>query len=206
MCCTLPQQRLIRIFSSDKIQDKKAIIPMHTKTQRTPRYSRRKTDPPPYHTFECLGDYFVFDTSTCRFYQIDKPKFRFLELCRSMTISEAKKTLRTSMEFSDDVVNDTASFILKLARNGLFDVPDFSMSKKEIKEKLEKIEQTPLYSVELMLADTCNLACKYCFCETCRDILGKGLMKKNTARQAVDMLFAKSGKLEILFFSEENPF
>ena len=96
--------------------------------------------PPPYHIFTVLGDYFVFDTSGCRFYKIEEPTYRFLELCLSCSIPEAKKTMLREGKFPEQTVKEIAKTISILSKNGLFDVPDFSISDEYLEKKLAVVE------------------------------------------------------------------
>ena len=40
-----------------------------------------ENQPPPYHAFEHLGEFFVYDTYNCAFFHIDEPTKIFLDLC-----------------------------------------------------------------------------------------------------------------------------
>ncbi len=153
-----------------------------------------------------LGEYFVFDTSACRFYKIDELTYKFLKLCRSRSIMAAKKALLKGRKFFTKAINGVAKEIALLSENGLFDVPDYSISDEEIQKELDRSCSRPITGIELALAETCNLACKYCYCGTCRDMPNKGLMSEKVAHQAVDWLFKNSGnakKVGITLFGGE---
>lgn len=165
-----------------------------------------KRKPPPYHTFECLGERFVYDTSSCRFYRIDKPTHQFLDLCRTCSIDEAKSTLLNRGDFSSEAVESVANEVAVMAEHGLFDVPDYSISPEHMERQLDQRYSASWNKLELALAETCNLACKYCYCGTCRDMPNQGLMSETVARQAITWLFAMSGrseKVSITFFGGE---
>ncbi|MBI5821379.1 MAG: radical SAM protein [Verrucomicrobia bacterium] len=167
--------------------------------------SRRK--PPPYHAFECLGERLVYDTSSCRFYRINEPTHRYLDLCRTCSIKEARAQLLTDGRFSSEVVDSVAREAALLAKHGLFDVPDYSITTKTLEQQLNERYSTSWTKLELALAETCNLACKYCYCGTCREIVpNQGLMSETVARQAITWLFAVSGRnknVSITFFGGE---
>lgn len=161
---------------------------------------------PPYHIFECLGERFIYDTSSCRFFHIDEPTYHFLDLCRAYSIEEAGSMLLNSNRFQSEVIESVANEVNILKKHGLFDVPDYSISAKSLERELEQRYSTPWNKLELALSETCNLACKYCYCGTCRDMPNQGLMSETVARQAVTWLFAVSGKSEsvsITFFGGE---
>ena len=75
-----------------------------------------------------------------------------------------------------------------------------------MEQQLEQRYTAPWTKLELALSETCNLACKYCYCSTCRDMPNQGLMSETVARQAITWLFAMSGRnknLSITFFGGE---
>lgn len=162
--------------------------------------------PPPYHAFECLGERFVYDTSTCRFYSIDELTHLFLDLCCTCSIDEAKRIFLDRDDFSSEAVESVANEVAIMAGHGLFDVPDYSISADRMELELRQRYATTWNKLELALAETCNLACKYCYCGTCRDMPNQGLMSETVARQAITWLFAMSGRSEqvsITFFGGE---
>jgi uncharacterized protein len=164
-------------------------------------------EPPPYYTFECLGERFAYDCSSCRFFHIDEPTQRFLELFMSCSIDEAKKKLLDQGRFPSEVVESVAHEIFILKGHGLFDVPDHSISTEQMERQLQHRYTMPWNKLELALSEVCNLACKYCYCGTCRDITpNQGMMSEAIARQAITWLFAVSGRSEsvhITFFGGE---
>jgi uncharacterized protein len=162
--------------------------------------------PPPYHIFKRLEDYFVFDTSTCHFYKIDEITYDFLKLCLKYSIKDAQKKLLKKRKFLPELINSVAQEIAILSDNGLFDIPDYSMQDEEIKRGLNRAYLAPITGIELALADTCNLACKYCYCGTSRNMPVSGLMTEDIAHQAVKWLFDASGrasKVNITFLGGE---
>lgn len=162
--------------------------------------------PPPYHAFECLGERFVYDTSSCRFFRIDEPTHRFLDLCRTCSIEEARNILLGQDVFAAEMVKSVSHEVSVMAEHGLFDVPDYSISAEQMERELRQRYATPWNRLELALAETCNLACKYCYCSTCRDMPNQGLMSETVVRQAITWLFAMSGRSEqvsITFFGGE---
>lgn len=162
--------------------------------------------PPAYHTFECLGERLVYDTSSCRFFSIDEPTHAFLDLCRTCSIDEAKKKLLTQGGFSSELIGSVAKEVAVMADHGLFDVPDYSISTELMERELRQRYESPWNKLELALAETCNLACAYCYCGTGSNMLNQGLMSEAVARQAITWLFAVSGRsdtVNITFFGGE---
>lgn len=67
--------------------------------------------------------------------------------------------------------------------------------------------EAPWTKLELALSEVCNLACRYCYCGTCRDeVPNQGRMSETIARAAINWLFAVSGRSKdvgITFFGGE---
>lgn len=165
-----------------------------------------KKSPPPYHIFTVLGNYFVFDTSGCRFYKIDELAYRFLELCLSCSISEAQNALLMEGNFSSQEIERIAQEIILLSENGLFDKPSPYFDEESFKKNLDQIDKTAVIVMELILTDSCNLACKYCYCAYQHKASEPKFMTKYIARKAVDKFFelSKSAeRLNIVLFGGE---
>ncbi len=163
--------------------------------------------PPPYHTFDCRGEQFVYVTSSRRFFRVDQPTRQFLDLCRTGSIENAAEQMRQSGFFPSEVVTSVACEVALLAEHGLFDAADHAIRTNRLERDLSQRYATPWNKLELALAETCNLACKYCYCGTCRDLVpNQGLMSESVARQAITWLFAMSGRekeVSITFFGGE---
>ena len=137
----------------------------------------------PFHIFEYDGKYFAYHFA----------------LGECVKISEAAFACLRS--WSCDGVPDGGGDELRqefsaLASIGFFEpyVPD--IPNEDQFERLLKARYSSSWTkLELALAETCNLACKYCYCGTCRDVVpNRGLMQGSVARQAINGLFASSGQ------------
>ncbi len=160
----------------------------------------------PYKTLEYLDHNFVFDTTSGQFFKIDACTKDFLDLCLSQPIDNAKAQMLKAGNYSNDEIDSVATEIKILAEQGLFKIPDYSISPIQMERELKRRYTTPWNKLELALAESCNLACTYCYCATCRDMPNRGLMSETVARQAITWLFAVSGKSEqvsITFFGGE---
>lgn len=94
----------------------------------------------------------------------------------------------------------------RLRANGFFDdVPGAWADDAAFEAALAARDAEPSDKVELSLAETCNLACRYCYCGTCRGkVDSHGLMPPETAVEAVERLFAATdGDVAITFFGGE---
>lgn len=77
----------------------------------------------------------------------------------------------------------------------------------EFDRLLRRRYEAPWTKLELALSEVCNLACRYCYCGTCRDeVPNQGRMGEAVARAAINWLFAvsgRSGEVGITFFGGE---
>jgi len=162
---------------------------------------------PPYHVFEHSGLNFLYDTKSCKFIFIDSPTRIFLESCLTHSVDEARRILLESQEIPEETLRSIAGEVSVLAQNGLFDRPDYSITQATFEKELARRYEAPWNKLELALSEGCNLACLYCYCGTCRDLLtSQGLMNESIARQSINWLFAVCGKSEtvsITFFGGE---
>ena len=170
--------------------------------------SKRPNTPPPFHLFQVLDEYFVYDTTTGRFLHIDEPTSRFLERCLSMSPAEAERALKKEGKIPAETLKGIAREVKKLMKTGLLQVPDYSLTPEEVERQLARRFNGGWNQLALSLAETCNLACRYCYCATSRDMPPPEipLMTEEMARQSINWLFAVSGKsqsVEITLFGGE---
>lgn len=168
--------------------------------------SSREHSLPPYHLFEKLGHYFAYDLTSHRFLAVDEPAYCLLSACLTMPLSEAKDRILLTERFSPEVIEGVVREVELLAGHGLFDAPDLHMSGVEVSCALRRRYADAWTKLELALAETCNLACTYCYCETSRDMPRKGFMSEGVARKAIDWLFRVSGdarELSLTLFGGE---
>lgn len=161
---------------------------------------------PPFFTFKHLGEFFVYDTYNCVFFHIDEPTKDFLDICIQMPFEDAKQAFLSSVKHSGEDKEGIIREVEIMAENGLFLAPNYNLSERSMEKQLKLRYESAWDKLELALSESCNLACKYCYCSTCRDTPEKGLMSEKVARAAVNWLFANSGKSEkvsITFFGGE---
>ena len=163
--------------------------------------------PPPFHLFSIYDHYFLFDTTGGLFYQIEKIAYRFLELALDNPINVAKSIMIREGEYTFRQINEVYKNISLMEKNGLFDCPNFYTKDSQNDLIAEKIGQSEWTSIQLVLTNQCNLACKYCYCSRTNDFpLKKEIMSQETLRKSIELLFKKSGtapKLNIVFFGGE---
>ena len=161
---------------------------------------------PAFHIFKILDCYFMFDVKNCIFYKINKIFFDFL----SIWYSEVSYTIDDAIQLIKKAHYSSNSITLFIA--AIDDLTKSDILHKYIEcAPLNEIHQlelnqwneyTDLVSIELMLAEACNMSCKYCFCGKKNETL----MSKQTAQKAIDFLINVSGKrknIDILFFGGE---
>ena len=160
----------------------------------------------PLHTFEVLGEYFLFDTSNCIFFRIDRLTHDFLRSYKSRGLTAALETLRRNLDPSD-----FSHFLRELKtmhKFGLFDAPRTYINLNSAKRKLHQVKfSCSLRDIQLILTEKCNLSCRYCYCraeEKKTKITPHGEMSKEKAQSAVDLLLRQDGdELMLTFFGGE---
>lgn len=160
----------------------------------------------PYRILEAKKELFLYVTSLHRFFRIDIPTAELLRLCSEHQFEEAKEIFTKQGKFSKNTISEVIIDVAQFAKQGLFKLPDYSISSSTMEKQLEQRYSSAWDKLELALSEACNLACKYCYCSTVRDMPQQGVMSEDVARAAINWLFAVSGKSEsisITFFGGE---
>lgn len=162
---------------------------------------------PPYHLFTVYDEFFLLDTVTMQFYQIDQLTFDFLEAAKTMPISDIKQKMQADRCYNVDDINEVYNEISLLASEGLFDIPENYITNLNIDDFLKLYDFTGHWGgIELNLANCCNFACKYCYCSKfIQKIEDMKLMDSEIAKKAIDMLlqYTPSTEINITFFGGE---
>ena len=149
----------------------------------------------PYHVFSYQGDSFVAHRG----------------LKRPLKISqEAKSHLerRAAGEQASPENEGLRREISALEESGFFEPCEQPIPTDAEFDRLLRLRyEAPWTKLELALSEVCNLACRYCYCGTCRDeVPNQGRMSETIARAAINWLFAVSGRSKevgITFFGGE---
>lgn len=167
--------------------------------------SESKGGLPPYHTFEFMGKFFVFDTSARQFYAIDQIAYDFLRLCESCSLEKAKKLLAESNKYSEDSINSVYKEVSMIAQEGLFDSLNNYFDNINVGEEIQRLNHEKLRRLELIVTDTCNLACKYCYCSMNCLKKHNQMMSREIIRKGIDSFIPESklDELDIIFFGGE---
>jgi uncharacterized protein len=156
---------------------------------------------PKSHLF-CLLHSLTFD----RIYGDRLLKQLYLAFCEPSSLSAIVD------KFSSDWDEKTlCSVINELIQKGLI-VTDNENDEKRFARLLKQgLEQKQIQHMYIIVTDSCNLSCKYCYIEEGRDKQKLGLMSTETARKSIDLfskLTEKSKKISITFYGGEpllNP-
>lgn len=158
----------------------------------------------PYHIVGYRGAYFVYHQTLARFIAVTEPAACYLEARLAGSASEAEAALRKAHPGD---ARSVLSDIETLEENGFFeDAAAAWHDEASFRGELERHSASPCGKIELSLAETCNLACRYCYLGTCRGkIEGHGVMSEEMALEAVEKLFSAGVRedVEITFFGGE---
>ncbi|MCP4639996.1 MAG: SPASM domain-containing protein [bacterium] len=142
----------------------------------------------PFHLFRKFDEAFVYSLNANRFMHIDPVTYDFLAECLHSSIDDARRSLVGQEKHPLDAVEEVAEEARVLAAEGFFETPDFAVSAADSERVLEARNASPWKRLELALAEDCNLACTYCYCDLPTRGGEPGLMPRETAKKAVDWL------------------
>ncbi len=151
---------------------------------------------PPYHAFIYKNLPFVFDIQNGVFFRITRSAYRLLQTAEAGDRAGARKGM------------DEAARELRLLREkGFFPLVAKTFTQSEDDRFIDRLVKMPTNKIDLSLAESCNLACKYCYCRT-NQALRKGLMPEDVALRAIDFLMERGGggkfpSYEVTFFGGE---
>lgn len=157
----------------------------------------------PLHLFVCGGSHFACHAGLGKCLAVSPEAYEFLTLLRDSPREEAERKFLAAHPDARAVVDETAV----LEKDGFLEPVETAFPDDEAFETaLAGRYADDWCRLELSLSERCNLACRYCYCGTCRDeVPNSGLMPSEIARRAVEWLFAHSGKsdVSITFFGGE---
>lgn len=144
----------------------------------------------PYEIFNIDNQKYLFDGSSASIYKIDSIVLEILGY-EGKTIEEIYDIFKDKID--EQVYRDTLDKMMKSS----FVVGN---------ESVDEVQDRPyLKGVTLMLVQSCNLACQYCFGSE-GEYFDKGIMQEKVALDTIDYLIEKSGNennLQITFFGGE---
>lgn len=149
--------------------------------------------------FEVKGKKFVYDIHSCIFFEIDDIVAEALQLyVKGTKPQEIQRLLgaRFTAHAVAEAINEIENLI---AERWLFTPDQFDGFTPDPGQEI--------YALSMIISQDCNLRCRYCYADT--GTFGqkrRQLMSVETARQAVDFLFAQCGNVRsllITFFGGE---
>ena len=158
-----------------------------------------------YCLFIYEGRCFAYHLGLGKCLSVSPAAYELLTLRQSMSWDVAKSAFLARHPKDESVVRETET----LAECGFFEPADNGFESDDgrfERELSRRYGEDPWSRLELSLSERCNLACRYCYCGTCRDELPNGgLMPWETARRAIDWLFAhcRGRDVTITFFGGE---
>ena len=157
-----------------------------------------------YSLFRQCGECFVFHIGAGRFVRVTPEAYAYLELRSGMSADEATRRFLAGHPGAEGVLADVAA----LEKDGFFEPVETLMpDDAEFEASLDERFLGPCNSIVLSVSSGCNLACRYCYCGVCRDVLpDKGLMPEAVALRAVDAIFAAADpkvNVRVTFFGGE---
>lgn len=167
--------------------------------------SYKTGSPPPYHVFKIHEEYFLFDTHSRRVYNIEEVFFHFLNLRLSHTTEETIHLLEEMHCFPSERIAACEALFTQLVENGILDITEYSINTEALTKAFDFFQKKGVARAEILLAESCNLACQYCFCRE-NNYKYNRLMSRETAAKVIDKLFEWSlnhKQLGINFFGGE---
>lgn len=161
---------------------------------------------PPFHVLKDEERFYVYGVALGVFFAVNEPSFDLLNLCLLYPWEEAASRFERQTRWPAATRRRVFQEVRAMLDNGLGNIPDSILPEDDYERIVARRYAGPWNKIELSLSEGCNLACKYCYCATSRDMPSQGLMSEQVARQAITWLFAMSGKSEqvgITFFGGE---
>jgi len=146
----------------------------------------------PYHLFQFRGDCYALDIDSSAVIKLDAPAYDAL----SLRLSDAPPDATTS-QLTATYGEHTSHTVLRelgwLNKKGLFRGPLRTYEDTENEAYIQRLTRMSTNKIELSLAEACNLRCAYCYVGE-NEALNNGLMPREIAKQAVDLVFQRAGR------------
>lgn len=159
-------------------------------------------DPRSFHVFEIAGDRLLFDRATGTTSSLNPVAYHLLMQIRNGTpVPLAVQS--TATEFAGVDSDELRLALLDMKDRGFF---RFTAVQPATEEELQYLWEHKPRRIQMLMAEGCNLGCRYCY-QWRNGTNQKGtLMPWNVARTAVDYLMWRSGgrkDLQVTFFGGE---
>lgn len=159
-------------------------------------------DPRSFHAFEVQGDRLLFDRATGTTSSLNPVAFHLLlQIRHGTSVDEAIRSTAETFEGVDP--RELRLALLDMKDRGFF---RFTPVQPATEEELQYLWDHKPRRLQMLMAEGCNLGCRYCY-QWRNGTNQKGtLMPWNVARTAVDYLMWRSGgrkDLQVTFFGGE---
>ena len=160
-------------------------------------------NPESMYLFEYNNDKMMFDLASGMVVELSDFAYDFIALCSR---KDWPGVIRTIQKQHHGVsIGELRKTLEQLKAKGLFtDPPEFDEKAQE--ERIQALWQHHPYRLQLVISQSCNLSCVYCYMEKNQSNAKKMLMSRKQAFQAVDHLIERSGRrhnLQVTFFGGE---
>lgn len=162
---------------------------------------------PPFHAFGCDGRLFVHDVATCQTMEISEPMFDLLSQTDLLTSGQTNRAFSiVAKKHGKRVAGRVAQEFNHLCDHGLFKRWVTGPDEADDDRTVDRLLHASTNKIELYLAASCNLKCRYCYAQD-QGALGRAkLMPRDVARAAIDLLFRRAGdakSVEVTFLGGE---
>ena len=164
----------------------------------------KKLDLAPYHLFRYRGSNYALDVESSAVVQLDDPAYDALSLRLERASGDAIAS-HLAATYGEQTAQTVLRELRWLDKRGIFRGPVYTYTDQENEAFIQRLTRMSTNTIELYLAEACNLRCRYCYVNE-NDALNNGLMPWEIARQAVDLIFQRAGNAEqvnITFFGGE---
>lgn len=161
---------------------------------------------PVAHVFAFRDRRFVLDIRTSTFFAVDEETHQVARACTHFSGEDRDGVLRAVGDRVPEARVDAILQELDVLRHHGFFVPEELDDDATIDAKLDRHMARKPRAMTLVVAESCNLGCKYCYAEEGNFGRPAKLMSRETARLAVDQFLARTrGTAEgtIVFFGGE---
>ena len=179
------------------------LVDKKTTQENQKRSAETVINPDCVHLFEYNNDKMIFDLASGMVLELTDFAYEFLNLCRKKDWPEV--TCAIQKKCPGVSVGELEVTLDQLKANGLFKAPP-QFREKAQEERVETLWQHHPCRLQLVLSQSCNLSCIYCYMEKNQSNARRVLMSKEQAFQAVDHLVNRSGRrrnLQVTFFGGE---
>ncbi len=156
-----------------------------------------------FHVFTESGKYILLDRATGAIAEIEKPLFHFMQgLERGLTYAEAHQSC--GEVFEDVEIGQLTSLLEDLQRHGFFHYTPVDHAQQE--SFIQGLMKHKSRRLQLLMAQSCNLGCRYCYAWRNGSNQKGVLMEWDVAKQSVDFLVKRSGNrrsVQVTFFGGE---